>query len=228
MAVNPNGYVLWENSAVVVIAVGFKKRSKNTKTGAMIQLYSINKWSHPIRALETGADANVCFKCAMRPGLPVRKPQPDWQLAQAKEWRTFSVGDPVAGQIVCPASKERGHKLKCIECNLCGGLRARTKRSITIKPHGKLRKQYKCYVPMRAVAAVWRCFRRGGYANLDSVERFRGREVRFGAYGEPTLLPLDLVRAIAGVASSYTGYTHRWRESLMQGYREFFMASTVS
>ena len=50
--------------------------------------------------------------------------------------------------------------------------------------------------------------------------------VRFGSYGEPVLLPLSVVRYLAGDAKSWTGYTHAWKNPLYRAYREYFMAST--
>lgn len=52
-----------------------------------------------------------------------------------------------------------------------------------------------------------------------------GRYVRFGTYGEPSLLPIDLVKRITNVAKSWTGYTHQWKKVDPQ-YAKFFMAST--
>jgi hypothetical protein len=58
--------------------------------------------------------------------------------------------------------------------------------------------------------------------------RIAGRKVRFGAYGEPSLLPLSIVASIAAVAKGWTGYTHQWRKSEYAGYRECLMASSDS
>lgn len=52
-----------------------------------------------------------------------------------------------------------------------------------------------------------------------------GRYVRFGSYGEPTLIPIDLVVRICKVASSWTGYTHQWAKQKYE-YPKYFMAST--
>jgi hypothetical protein len=51
------------------------------------------------------------------------------------------------------------------------------------------------------------------------------RYVRFGTYGEPSLLPLGMVRAMTNVAKSWTGYTHQWRK-VDHEYSHYFMAST--
>ena len=48
--------------------------------------------------------------------------------------------------------------------------------------------------------------------------------VRFGTYGEPSLMPISLVRCIVVVAKSWTGYTHQW--SKKPEYAPYFMAST--
>jgi hypothetical protein len=61
--------------------------------------------------------------------------------AIAMGWRTFCVSAvAIPGHIVCPASAERGHKVTCADCGLCGGLTARSARSVTIRPHGNGRK----------------------------------------------------------------------------------------
>lgn len=60
----------------------------------------------------------------------------------------------------------------------------------------------------------------------DIVEMCRGRYVRFGTYGEPSLIPFPLVKDICEVAASWTGYTHQWRKPWAYDYGRFFMAST--
>lgn len=50
--------------------------------------------------------------------------------------------------------------------------------------------------------------------------------VRFGTYGEPSLLPLRLIRNVVMVAKSWTGYTHQWRKR--EEYAPYFMASVHS
>jgi len=50
-----------------------------------------------------------------------------------------------------------------------------------------------------------------------------GKYIRFGTYGEPSLIPLDLVSSLCLVASNWTGYTHQW--AFKSEYKAFFMAS---
>ncbi len=50
-----------------------------------------------------------------------------------------------------------------------------------------------------------------------------GLYVRFGTYGEPSLIPLALMRSICAVAKNWTGYTHQWLRKTE--YSVFLMAS---
>ncbi len=92
--------------------------------------------------------------------------------------------------------------------------------------HGKGRS---CYVNVgQAPLGIWRAWKAGAYLPLPSVSVFAGRKVRFGAYGDPTWIPLSLALAIAGVSSGHTGYTHQWRKPSLQGWRSLLMASVDS
>jgi hypothetical protein len=76
------------------------------------------------------------------------------------------------------------------------------------------------------------------FYGLDAVDRAsimkmaeRADYIRFGTYGEPSLLPIDLVGDI--VLSKrpevrWTGYTHQARKEWAQAYKAFFMASAHS
>lgn len=58
----------------------------------------------------------------------------------------------------------------------------------------------------------------------DIVKLCYGKYIRFGTYGEPSLVPLDLVSRIVHVAKNWTGYTHQWKKQ--PEYAPYFMAST--
>src|SRR5258708_6040123 len=66
--------------------------------------------------------------------------------AQAKllGWRTFRVRSAEqalqAKEIVCPASKEAGHKTTCSACKACGGHGAKARVDIAIIAHGAVGK----------------------------------------------------------------------------------------
>jgi hypothetical protein len=86
-----------------------------------------------------------------------------------------------------------------------------------------------CYVNAgQAPLGIWKAWKAGRYSPLRSLEAFTGRKVRFGAYGDPTHLPLSLALAIAGVSSGHTGYTHQWRKPSLQGWKQLLMASVDS
>ena len=57
----------------------------------------------------------------------------------------------------------------------------------------------------------------------EIVRQCAGLYVRFGTYGEPSLIPLALMRSICAVAKNWTGYTHQWLRKTE--YSVFLMAS---
>jgi hypothetical protein len=58
------------------------------------------------------------------------------------------------------------------------------------------------------------------------TEMCSGAYVRFGTYGEPSLIPKSVVDAMVSVGKTWTGYTHQWKKEWARGYKEWFMAST--
>lgn len=62
----------------------------------------------------------------------------EYEKATSQGWRTFRVRKPgqplLKGEIVCPASKEAGHRLQCTQCRLCNG--ASRRKNIAIFDHG--------------------------------------------------------------------------------------------
>lgn len=90
-----------------------------------------------------------------------------------------------------------------------------------------------CYVSPLPLMALWRAYKKGSYSHLqmDSAEWdsfFRGASVRFGAYGNPSHLPLEMVENISNLSLSHTGYFHDWNimpVDLAKSYGRFFMAS---
>lgn len=84
-----------------------------------------------------------------------------------------------------------------------------------------------CYVDVgKAPLSIFRAYHRGAYplAPVDPADLFRGRAVRFGAYGDPAYIPAGMLAGIAQAARSHTGYTHQWRK-LGAPYRHYLMAS---
>ena len=58
----------------------------------------------------------------------------------------------------------------------------------------------------------------------DILKMCNLKYVRFGTYGEPSLLPYHLASSICALAKSWTGYTHQWHKR--PEYSTLFMAST--
>ena len=56
-----------------------------------------------------------------------------------------------------------------------------------------------------------------------AIDKCSNKYVRFGTYGEPTVLPLKLVNMMSKYSKSYTGYTHQWVKN--RDYSKYFMAS---
>lgn len=89
-----------------------------------------------------------------------------------------------------------------------------------------------CYVNVgQAPQAVYKAYKAGKYAPLDLdilKAMIKWKAVRFGAYGEPVLIPLHLVKYMAEHSRGFTGYTHQWLNLEYSEYMPYFMASTDS
>ena len=87
-----------------------------------------------------------------------------------------------------------------------------------------------CYVNVgQAPQSVYKAYKMGKYAPLDLdilKAMIKWKAVRFGAYGEPVLIPLHLVKFMAKHARGFTGYTHQWQNLAYLDYKDYFMAST--
>jgi hypothetical protein len=87
-----------------------------------------------------------------------------------------------------------------------------------------------CYVNLaHRPRTLYEAYQRGDYPDYDSQSHdavVAAKGIRYGAYGDPVLLPLWLVQHFAELtAGNYTGYTHQWRRPEYQAYRPYFMAS---
>lgn len=82
-----------------------------------------------------------------------------------------------------------------------------------------------CYVNVgHAPTAVWRKYSQGGYGVVPFAA-FSGVNVRWGAYGDPAMLPSLLVKAVNKWAAGHTGYTHQWRYKWAKWTAGVLMAS---
>ena len=88
-----------------------------------------------------------------------------------------------------------------------------------------------CYVDVPSgPQRVLHTYERGAYprpSRSELRELLRGKAVRFGAYGEPPSIPLDVYADILPVLGSWQGYTHAWSHLDVRDWG-WLMASTDS
>lgn len=88
-----------------------------------------------------------------------------------------------------------------------------------------------CYVNVsQAPQQVYTSWKAGKYpvATTAHLPLFVGRVVRLGAYGDPALIPFQILQPILAVCKAYTGYTHAWKHAFAQPYVNHVMASCES
>lgn len=87
-----------------------------------------------------------------------------------------------------------------------------------------------CYVVVwQGPAMVWKQYQSNKYplfdrSNTEHVNAFRGRSIRWGAYGDPVYIPYETITFFNSLADNWTGYTHQWR-TCDPVYANVFMAS---
>jgi hypothetical protein len=73
------GLVLWrgpsaiDGAPIVVVLTGLRRRSKNPKTGTMLQTWILRSDINPVDAIYSGADYSICGRCDLRGRLGVRR-----------------------------------------------------------------------------------------------------------------------------------------------------------
>lgn len=87
-----------------------------------------------------------------------------------------------------------------------------------------------CYVRVeQGPAGVWKKYQRhlasGKPLNYVTPSMFMGRKIRWGAYGDPAMLPSELVEACSKESRGWTGYTHQHKYPWAKWAKKFFMAS---
>ena len=88
-----------------------------------------------------------------------------------------------------------------------------------------------CYVNVgQAPLAVWRAYKRGAYDKVESpqavADLFKDRGIRWGAYGDPGILPIGVISNYNSLVQFHTGYTHQWRHGFTHDKIGVFQAST--
>lgn len=85
-----------------------------------------------------------------------------------------------------------------------------------------------CYVVLhQGPLSVYKAYKRGNYPKVTDMSIFEGMKMRFGAYGDPSALPIDILVKIKAAVKNNTSYTHQWKkgDNLL---KQFSMASVDS
>ncbi len=89
-----------------------------------------------------------------------------------------------------------------------------------------------CYVvAWQGPQSIWNTYKRGGYPAYDGPDQKRwdrtiaSKRIRWGAYGDPALIPLSIVADLSGIAVKPLGFTHQWCDPQAEPYKAYFQAS---
>lgn len=86
-----------------------------------------------------------------------------------------------------------------------------------------------CYVNKgMAPNNIYKAWKEGKYPTFnhdEHIKYFTDKKVRFGAYGDPAMVPMEVWNPILAVCKKHTAYTHQWDKDWAQDYRSFCMAS---
>lgn len=114
------------------------------------------------------------------------------------------------------------------DVTICGDCPHRRKQVWDAK-----RKQFKwirsCYVNVgKDVYNIYKTYKRGRYNELSYAELgliLKGRRIRWGAYGDPSVIDPGIVITLNQYVEGHTGYTHQWRQEFAQPFKGIFQAS---
>jgi len=105
---NPLGYVLWQGPSkfdgkpIVAIAI---IKSRNSKTGNVVQTFILRADVSPLDALASGDDLSICGDCVHRPGPDGRTCYVNVAQSVMNVWKAFKRGryprDPAAAAAAC-------------------------------------------------------------------------------------------------------------------------------
>ena len=153
-----------------IIAVATLK-SKNSKTGNLVQVHILPKNLAPTEAINSGQDKSVC------------------------------------------------------QCQLRGILQKQTiEGKVTTRNKGRI-----CYcLAYQAPTNIWKKFQAGGYPQLDKTTAFliKGRQIRLGAIGDPSAIPMKVWDKLLKLGNGHTSYTHQWDRPKYRYLNKFSQAST--
>ena len=92
-------------------------------------------------------------------------------------------------------------------------------------------RQNSCYVKwFQAPLQVWKSYKnnRYDYFKKSDLNLIKGRSLRLGSAGDPTVIDLKVWKPLLDVCKNHTGYTHQWRSNFAQQYKGIVQASCDS
>lgn len=88
-----------------------------------------------------------------------------------------------------------------------------------------------CYAYDQGLFVMRSEHKKGKYKRMAMAEFLsiaKNSNVRFGRFGDLSLIPFDVVNEIAKVVKGFTGYTNQWRSSFYDPrFNDLFMLSTI-
>lgn len=152
---------------------------------------------------------------------------------------TFRSGNEKTGDIpqvfiIRPDIKPTEAVKSGADTTICGNCSHR------LRWHSDLKKfKRTCYVNVgQSVNIVYAKFERGGYPDLwdnknlalqvEVSEFLADRYVRWGAYGDPSVIKHSVVRRINGWSAGHLGFTHQWLHPAAAQFKGIFQASCES
>lgn len=95
-------------------------------------------------------------------------------------------------------------------------------------PHARLGT---CYAYDQGLFSMINAYRKGNYKTMDLdvfLKIAQTKNVRFGRFGDLSLLDFDFVKKIADNSKAFTGYTNQWRSKFYDSrFNDLFMISTL-
>jgi len=110
----------------------------------------------------------------------------------------------------------------------------KTGKDVTICGNCPHRKQAdgsrSCYVNVgQGPNSIWQAYKRGIYSKAWSYHQLsqilKSKRIRWGAYGDPSVIDPGIVLTLNQYAQGHTGYTHQWRSEFASPFVGIFQAS---
>lgn len=87
-----------------------------------------------------------------------------------------------------------------------------------------------CYVNIgQAPNSIYKAYKAGRYLYdpmvMEARKAVKGKRLRWGAYGDPSIIKPMVVKTLNKHADAHTGYTHQWGHAWASEFKGVFMAS---